>query len=166
MASICSPAAWASPNAWGASRTAEDKLGELLDEIERRARAEHARLLEDRRLDELYGQERAAAVLRARDRYSDDLRASAALDQAAAWETAQRLRAFATAMRARDAPGENGWLDWIAGRADRLDPPDQMPSEPPLPESPTEWSDLAPYLTRWPADRPHWWNPPSEPANP
>jgi hypothetical protein len=149
----------------GASRTVEDKVGELLDEIERRARAEQARLLEEQRLDERYRRERAAAVVRAQDRYRDDLRAAAALEQAGAWETAQRLRAFATAMRARGAPGEDGWLDWIAGHADRLDPPDRMPREPALPERPTEWSDLAPYLKRWPADRPHWWNPAVEPAS-
>ena len=148
----------------GASRTVEEKVGELLDEIERRARAEHARLLEEHRLDELYRQQRAGAVVRARDRYWDDLRAAAALEQVAAWETAQRLRAFADAMRTRGASGEHGWLDWIAGHADRLDPPDRVPREPSLPESPTEWSDLAPYLKRWPTDRPPWWSPPSESA--
>ncbi len=148
----------------GASRRVEEKVGELLDEIERRARAEHARVLDEHRLDELYREERAGEVVRARDRYWDDLRAAAALEQAAAWETAQRLRAFADAMRTRGASGEHGWLDWIAGHADRLDPHDRVPREPSLPESPTEWSDLAPYLKRWPTDRPPWWSPPSESA--
>jgi hypothetical protein len=150
----------------GASRTVEDKVGELLDEIERRARAEHTRLLKERRLDELYRKERAAAVLRARDRYWDDLRATAALEQLEAWETAQRLRSFVAAMRTRGGSVEDGWLDWIAGHADRLNPPDRMPTEPALPESPTEWSELAPHLKRWPADRPYWWSPPAEPASP
>ena len=150
----------------GASRTVEDKVGELLDEIERRARAEHARILEEHRLDELYRQQRVLAVVAARDRYWDDLRAAAALEQVVAWETALRLRAFAAAMRARGASGEVGWLDWVAGHADRLDPHDRVPRAPSLPESPTEWSDLAPYLKGWPTDRPRWWSPPSEPARP
>jgi hypothetical protein len=148
----------------GASRTVEEKAGELLDEIERRARAEHARVLGEHRLDELYREERAGEVLRARDRHWDDLRAAAAMEQAAAWETAQRLRAFADEMRTRGASGEDGWLDWIAGHADRLDPPDRVPREPSLPESPTEWSDLAAYLKRWPTARPPWWSPPAESA--
>ena len=48
-------------------------------------------------------------------------------------------------------PGDEDWLDWIAAHADRLDPPERVPREPSLPESPTEWSELAPYLKRWPA---------------
>jgi hypothetical protein len=150
----------------GASRTVEEKVGELLDEIERRARAQHARVLEEHRLDELYREQRAGAVLRARARYWDDLRAAAAVEQAAAWETAQRLRGFADAMRTRSASGEHGWLEWIAGHADRLDPPDRVPGEPSLPECPTEWAELAAYLRRWPTDRPPWWSPPAEAATP
>ena len=146
----------------GTSRRVEEKVGELLDEIERRARVEHARLLDEHRLDELYREERAGEVLAARDRHWDDLRSAAALQQAGAWETAQRLRAFADAMLTRGGSGEHGWLDWISGHADRLDPPDRVPREPSLPESPTEWSDLAPYLKGWPTDRPPWWSPPSE----
>ncbi len=149
----------------GASRTVEDKVGELLDEIERRASAEHFRVREEQRLDEVYRQQRAAAVVRARDRYWDDQRSAAALEQATAWETAQRLRAFAADMRARGASGVEGWLDWIEAHADRLDPPDRIPQGPALPESPTEWSDLATYLKGWPTDRPHWWSPPAEPAS-
>jgi hypothetical protein len=149
-------------SAW---RTAEDKVGELLDELERRARAEHARVLEEQRLDALYRQQRAAAVVAARDRFWDDLRATAALEQVTAWETAQRLRAFAAAMRGRDVPGAEDWLDWIAAHADRRDPPDRVPHAPSLPVSPTEWSELAPYLKDWPATRPPWWSPPSDPAS-
>ena len=137
----------------------------MLDEFERRARAEHARVLEEQRLDALYRQQRAAAVVAARDRFWDDLRATAALEQVASWETAQRLRAFAAAKRGRGVPGAEDWLDWIAAHADRLDPPDQVPHAPSLPESPTEWSELAPYLKDWPATRPPWWSPPSDPAS-
>lgn len=148
----------------GASRTAEDKVGELLDEIERRARAEHVRQREEQRLDAVYRQQRSAAVVAARDRFSDDLRATAALEQVAAWETAQRLRSFATAMCGRDA-GKEGWLKWIEDHANRLDPPGQVWGEPALPDSP-EWADLAPYLKAWPAARPPWWTEPSDPASP
>lgn len=69
-------------------------------------------------------------------------------------------------MRTRGASDEDGWLDWIAGHADRLDPHDRVPRAPALPDSPTEWSDLAPYLKGWPTDRPFWWSPPSGPASP
>lgn len=113
----------------------------------------------------MYRQQRATAVGAARERFWDDLRATAALEQVSSWETAQRLRAFAAAMRGRDVQGDDGWLDWIVAHADRLDPPDQVLQAPPLPESPTEWSELAPYLKRWPDSRPPWWSPPSDPAS-
>lgn len=79
-----------------------------------------------------------------------------------------RARAIAqpgVAKRGRVVPGAEEWLDWIAAHADRLDPPDQLLHAPSLPERPTEWSELAPYLKNWPATRPPWWGPPADPAS-
>ena len=95
----------------GASRTVEEKVGELLDEIERRARAEHARVLEEHRLDELYRQQRAAEVVRARDRYWDDLRAAAALRAGGGVGD----RATAAGLRRRDAHPWRLGRAWLAG---------------------------------------------------
>jgi hypothetical protein len=136
----------------------EDKIGEILDEIT--ARAEQARLsrLECERLDGLYRQARARAVEAARERYVDDQKAVEAAAQATRWAEAERLRDFVIAMQQRSSSvADQDWLAWIRSHADQLDPPTQVPPEPPAIDL-HEW-ELHAYLTRWPFDRPWGWLP-------
>ena len=60
-------------------------------------------------------------------------------------------------MRARGGGQPNEWLDWIESHIEALDPRDRLPEGPHLPAEPRGWSDLAPYLRAWPAERPYGW---------
>jgi hypothetical protein len=142
----------------GVTQAVEDKLDEVLDEIERRAEHAEAVREETERLDTLYRLARSQAVEIARERHRHDQMAIDAGVQASRWAEAERLRSYARAVRdrARSASSRE-WLEWIHAHADRLDPLD-APAEGPDSVAVPEW-DLRPYLTRWPSDRPWNWAP-------
>jgi hypothetical protein len=141
----------------GPARLTEDKVDEVLDEIA--ARGEHALALrkEAQRLDMKYADERAKAVDVARVHYLEDLRAAAATEQANRWQQVELLREYVAAMRARaGTSGDDEWLTWIEHYAESLDPTGAVPAPPQPPDSVTD-SELRPYLSAWPFDRPWRW---------
>ena len=143
----------------GKRSRAEDKIPDLIAELLERARLATERRQEAMRLDDLYAKERDAGVERAKRRYLDDLRAHAAAEHAERWHRAERLRAYAEAMRKRPSgEGTDAWLDWITTRADRLDPPDLVPAPPRLPQDLPE-HEIREYLQAWPQSRPYHWQP-------
>ncbi len=143
----------------GKRAQAEDKIADMVAELVERARLATEQRREAMRLDDLYAQERVAGVERAKLHYLEDLRARAAAEHAERWHQAERLRAYAEAMRKRPHnEGTDAWLDWITTRADRLDPPDLVPASPQLPEDIPE-HQIHDYLRAWPQSRPYHWQP-------
>jgi hypothetical protein len=141
----------------GPARLTEDKVDEVLDEIA--ARGDHALALREAalRLDMKYADERAKAVDVARVHYLEDLRAAAATEQANRWQQVELLRSYVAAMRARAGnSADDEWLTWIEHHTDTLDPPGSVPAPPQLPDTVTD-SELRPYLSAWPFDRPWRW---------
>lgn len=135
----------------------EDKIPDIVQEVVARGEQDTARRLEQERLDLAYEKEREAAVATAAQRYLEDLRAQAATDQAAQWQEAVILRAYAEAMQQRaTTDADREWVAHLFAMADRLDPPNRVPSAPELPDSLTEY-DLRDYLRGWPSGRPYGW---------
>lgn len=135
----------------------EEKIPDIVREVVARGEQDTTRRLEQERLDAEYEKQREAAVATAAQRYLADLRAQAATDQAAQWQEAVTLRAYAEAMRQRVATdADREWVDHLFAMADRLDPSDRVPPAPELPDSLTEY-DLRDYLHGWPNTRPYGW---------
>ena len=147
----------------GPARRVEDKIGELLDEV--LVRGEHAlqRQQAAQQLDQAYAEARAKAVDTARARHLDHLRAEEALAQATRWQQAVLLHSYVAAMRTRPGdPESNGWLEWIDRYAESLCPSTAAPT-PPSPADTLTESELRPYLSGWPIDRPWGWQSTQEP---
>jgi hypothetical protein len=114
----------------------EDRLADVLDEIEERAadaeRAEHDRHERAARADaeaQAQAQAREAEWTRlmgvAREDYLDERRAVALLEQVESFEQAARIRAYCDAMEASVRGGDPSvvaWLEWARAYAGRLDP--------------------------------------------
>jgi hypothetical protein len=141
----------------------EDQLPHVLREIEGRAGAERERQLARERKEE----ETLRAWHTAKDRARRDLlkahRLEALHQQVAAWDEAQRIRAYCDAVELHlehhpaDDPEESHavrkWITWARAYAKHTDPiPDlpRMPKNPPIgPE------ELRPYLRGWSPYEPH-----------
>lgn len=140
------------PSSWGDRKSwrLEDKLTDVLRELLVRA-ADH----EDREAEKKREAERRQiawneAMVVARRRHAEAHRAKVLLDEVAAWETAGRVRAYATAIATRlpDDPEASAWATWAVDHADSLDPfstPVRFPADPQDPSA----DDLRPYLGRW-----------------
>ena len=141
----------------GSARRTEDKIDEVLDGIT--ARGEHALALreEERRLDAEYAHARSIAVEAARARHLEDLRATAAVEQATRWQQSELLRTYVATMRNRPGgPGADQWLSWMERYVEGLDPSESAPAPPRMPVAVAD-SDLRQYLAGWPVDRPWRW---------
>lgn len=153
------PSEYAGRRLWSDSiRTAvEDKLGDVLANIEARAEdAEQHRLERERREEE---RRRAweQDMGRARERFAEDQRAAFLRDQVAVWRFADEIRSFCSAARdsgavATDDSGEAAaWLAWALRYAEAVDP---LSGALPIPEKVEPTPDqLRPYLDGW---NPNW----------
>jgi hypothetical protein len=148
---------WADRRSW----TLEDKLPELLQELETRAVEQ-----EERRRDaEREAQERKraweAAMERASERYVEHLRGEALRAEVAQWQHVQQVRAYCDAAEAAhgDVPETAEWIAWARRYADAHDPLGAAPRAPAAPESvPAE--ELQPFLDGWSPygpERHGWW---------
>lgn len=136
------PASWADRKSW----TLEDKLPQLLQELEIRAAEDDQRDLEAKRRAEERQQNWEHAVTRAKERFLETHRADALRHQITDWETAHAATGYLAALEAEYGENDEAqpWIEWIRGYINRLNP---LSSAPTLPEkaeiSPEE---LKPFL--------------------
>jgi hypothetical protein len=136
-------ATWADRKSW----TLEEKLGELLRELEiRAAEDDHRQAERERQAEERRGRWEAA-MQGARRSFIEAQRAQALRNQAAAWEEARALRTYLDALEDRysEARESAEWIVWARRYVDEhLDPlasPPLMPAEPDI-----RPDDLKPFL--------------------
>jgi hypothetical protein len=153
--------------------TLEERIPLIVEEILARAdrkaflwherqRKEAEYLAEQDRFDALYVIAREEAISRAREAEAQAQREAYALEDTSRWETAQRLRAYASALAARANSEESrSWLRWIKQHADALDPTTEEPLPPRIPDYMGE-DLLAHRLAAWPHQRPRAWQPDEE----
>lgn len=136
-------ATWADRKSWAL----EEKLGELLRELEiRAAEDDHRRAEREREADER--RRRWEAAMQAAERsFLEEHRAQALRSQAGAWTEARALRSYLDVLEAAygDAPASAEWIAWIRRYVDEhVDPlasPPVMPAEPEV-----RPDDLKPFL--------------------
>jgi hypothetical protein len=134
------PASWADRRSW----TLEEKLGELLRELEVRAAEDDHRALERKRLADERRARWELAVASAKDQLREHRRAQVLRDQVAAWQQAEAMRGYLDVLQERW--GENEWLAWARQHVDaHLDP---LGVQPTMPEDPATINpeDLRPFL--------------------
>jgi hypothetical protein len=142
----------------------EDRLADLLVEIEMRATEDEQKRIErDREQRERQARwERAIKV--ARERYTEHARSVALHEQLDHWELAARLRQFCNALdalvtdtEASDEPSHYEWSVWARSYAESIDPLRAPPAMPVIPEPKNE--DLEPFLDGWSPHGPEasWW---------
>lgn len=141
----------------GTRATVEDKLSDLLAELEGRELRAVEKINESKRLDDLYVAEREEIVREVRQRWLEDQRDVVLAAQVDARRRADEARALADRIErgAPDAEATN-WVAWIRTRADQLDPTIDLRL--PAAEDATP-EDLAPYLREWPPTRSYRWKP-------
>jgi hypothetical protein len=136
------PASWADRKSW----TLEEKLGELLRELEiRAAEDDHRDLLAQRAAEERQRQWELA-MERAKERFHQAQLEKTLREQMAAWQEARVVRSYLAAveeLHGEDA-GATEWITWIGEYLDRLDPLHSAPAMPEPPEPSPE--DLKPFL--------------------
>jgi hypothetical protein len=140
------PVKWADRRSW----TLEDKLPELLRELELRAVERDHRQREAERAAAERQRAWQAAMERARERHGEHLRAEVLMADVGRWRNATAIRAYceAAASAFPGAPGTAEWIAWARRYADELDPLKVAPQMPALPES-VPPNELRPYLEGW-----------------
>jgi hypothetical protein len=137
------PSSFADRKSW----SLEDKLPELLRELEIRAAEDEHR----KRELELQAQERQRqwelAMDRAKDRFLEAHRVNALGAEISAWREASTVRAYLTALEAehRGTPAADEWISWIRGYLRRLDPLGSIPVLPTMPEK-ISLEELRPFM--------------------
>lgn len=140
------PSKWADRN----SRTLEDKLPELLRELETRAAERRAPTRSGARGGRATASLGSSDGTRARERHAEHRRDKSLGAEVAAWVDAQQIRAYCDAAEAAysNVPETIEWVTWARGYADAHDPLRIAPTTPSAPESvPAE--DLRPFLDGW-----------------
>ena len=138
-------ASWADRQTW----TLDEKLPELLREVEARAGEAEERRQEAARRQEERHRQWEAAMDRAKGRFVEHLRAEALTAQVKRWQTVGEIRAFCNAAEQRFPDGESGdWLAWARAYADQQDPLREPPAAPAIPEE-IRPDDLRPFLSDW-----------------
>jgi hypothetical protein len=125
----------------------EDVLSEILAEVPvTAAEARHQQREADRQAA-LRRAEWEQAMEVARERYLEQLRRDALDQQLNRWHQAQRIRDYAAAITARHGndAATTAWVEWMQGRADKLDPLSEPPEMPTLPGK-IQPEDLRPHL--------------------
>jgi hypothetical protein len=143
-------ATWADRNSW----MLEDKLPELLRELEIRAAEDDHAAIERQRESERRAHEHAVALEHAKQRFLEQDRARVLREQVAAWQEARAIRDYLALLEERhgDSPESADWIAWIRRYVDEhLDPLFSAPEMPHEPDIRPE--DLRPFLSgagRWP----------------
>jgi hypothetical protein len=137
------PVSWADRRSW----TLEEKLPELMQELEiRAAEDDHAAIERQRQADERQRQWELA-MDRARHRFLEHHRSQVLQQQLAAWNEARKIREYLSLLEECHGtnPDSADWIAWIRRYVDeRLDPlasPPGMPAEPEV-----SATDLKPFL--------------------
>ena len=136
-------ATWADRNSW----TLDDKLPELLRELEIRAAEDDYHAIERQREAEEREGQREIAQAKAKQRFLEDHRARVLRQQVAAWQEARLVRDYLSLLEERygDDPTSAEWIAWVRRYVDEsLDPLATPPSMPTEPEIKPE--DLRPFL--------------------
>jgi hypothetical protein len=140
---------WADRRRW----RLDDKLGEVLSEVQARAELDEQAEIAAERVKAERRRQWEEAVDQARIHHVHANLVQALDEQVQNWNRAQSIRAYLAALEATAAPGERSdalaqWIEWIKDYVDLLDPLLPAPQPPrrvpdPRPE------DLRPYLGRW-----------------
>jgi hypothetical protein len=139
------PASWADRQTW----RLEDKLPELLREVEVRAAEAEARRQEAVRREQQRVREWQAAMEHARARFAEHIRAEALTSQLERWRTVAEIRAYCDAIEERYPGGESAdWVAWARRYADRQDPLREPPAVSAVPEK-IRPDQLQPFLNGW-----------------
>jgi hypothetical protein len=125
----------------------EEKLPELLQELEVRAAEDDHRQTEEMRIAEERRHRWELAMESARERFFEAHCAQVLHAQISAWQEASTIRSYLDALEARysDSPDSAEWIAWIRTFLDeRVDP---LASPPTMPEKPEiSPDDLKPFL--------------------
>jgi hypothetical protein len=139
------PVSWADRRSW----TLEEKLPDLLQELEiRAAEDDHAAIERQREADQRQRQWELA-MDRAKQRFLEHHRAQVLQQQLSAWQEAERIRVYVSLLEERHGtnPDSAEWIAWIRRYVDEeVDPltsPPAMPAEPEI-----SAADLKPFLGR------------------
>jgi len=136
----------------------EDKLNDVLIEVDARVTVDEDRDREREREARERQLQWAAAMETAQDRYVEDRRANALRAQATQWHEARLLREYCDALEARLAANEDqvqsdrAWLSWARDYIERIDPNDGVAEMPAIPAAKPE--DLTPFLDGWSPNAP------------
>lgn len=135
-------------SSWGDRRswTLEEKLPDVLREIEVRAVEDDHRADAERRKAEERQRHWELAMERAKERYIDSYRATLLRSQVAAWREATELRDYLAALDSahKDDPDAAEWIEWVRSYVDRFDPLNAS-QQLPTPEE-IKPDDLKPFL--------------------
>lgn len=139
------PASWADRQAW----RLEDKLPELLREVEVRAAEAEERRQETTRREQQRMGEWEAAMEAARARFAENIRAQALASQVELWRTVAEIRAYCDAIEERYPGGESAeWVAWARRCADGRDALREPPAAPAVPKE-VRPDQLQPFLKGW-----------------
>jgi hypothetical protein len=135
---------WSDRKSW----TLEEKLPELLRELELRTLEDDEREAEEKRRAEERQRQWEQQIDRAKQRYIETHRANVLRAQLAARQEAQVMRSYLAELEAAhgDRPESAEWIDWIRAFITSIDPLSSPPSMPEEPEISRE--DLKPFLPR------------------
>jgi hypothetical protein len=133
---------WSDRKSW----RLEDKLPELLHELELRAVEDGHRAAEEARKAGERQRQWEAHMERARERFLDAHRAKVLRAQVAARAEAEGLSAYLAELEAAygATPESTEWIDWVRSYIERLDPLQASPTMPADPEISRD--DLRPFL--------------------
>lgn len=138
-------ATWADRRSW----TLEDKLPELLQELEVRAAEDDHAAIESKRASDHRERERKRELAEAKQLFHEHRRVQALRAQIAAWQEAQCVRDYLRAVEERHGQTSESaeWIAWIRRYVDeRLDP---LASPPTMPlKAEVKIDDLKPFLAR------------------
>ncbi|MDQ3729415.1 MAG: hypothetical protein M3355_07470 [Actinomycetota bacterium] len=142
----CRPGKWADRQRW----TLEEKLSELLFEVETRAAEETESRREAERREAERRREWEAAMQRARERYIEHYRGEALRGEVRRWREAQEILAYCDAAESTypDVPATAEWISWARRYAGQLDPLRAALETPSVPES-APAAELRPFLEGW-----------------
>lgn len=132
----------------GARTRLEQKLGDVLDSLEERARLTEQRRREREQLAREAEIARRAESARYRAAYAHDYAIGMLRDQVAAWQLAEQIRTLCAHVHQRSADGttptaSQAWITWALEHADHLDPARRPLTVPEIPEPTTH--DLERY---------------------
>jgi hypothetical protein len=136
---------WADRKSW----TLEEKLPEVIQEIEISAAADRHRREEAERAKERRQREWEAAMEAAKEKYLEAWCADKLVKRGEAWRQVEDLRAYCDAVEARHPLDRNPetakWVEWARSYIERVDPLRAAPQMPADPENVTG-EDLRPFL--------------------